>query len=117
MAREGLAETRQALPALRGEMAPLGDYPRELAAMDGAEVEISGEPRPLPAKASQAVRRVVQEALTNVRKHALGAQVLIRLTYSADGVTLDVRDSGGCRAATAWRPPTVSARSTPRPRS
>ncbi|WP_326610113.1 histidine kinase [Streptomyces scopuliridis] len=95
MAREGLAETRQALSALRGEMAPLGDYLRELAAMDGAEVEIGGEPRPLPAEASQTVRRVVQEALTNVRKHAPGARVLIRLTYGADEVTLDVRDSGG----------------------
>ncbi|MCL7381126.1 histidine kinase [Streptomyces sp. 35G-GA-8] len=101
MAREGLAETRQALSALRGDMPPLGDYLRELAAMDGAEVEIAGEPRPLPAEASQTVRRVVQEALTNVRKHAPGARVLIRLTYGADEVTLDVRDSGGKGAAPA----------------
>ncbi|MEV6424349.1 histidine kinase [Streptomyces sp. NPDC051662] len=101
MAREGLAETRQALSALRGDMAPLGDYLRELAAMDGAEVEIGGVPRPLPAEASQTVRRVVQEALTNVRKHAPGARVLIRLTYGADEVTLDVRDSGGKGAAPA----------------
>ncbi|MFE4373211.1 sensor histidine kinase [Streptomyces sp. NPDC056835] len=101
MAREGLAETRQALSALRGEMTPLGDYLRELAAMDGAEVVIGGEPRPLPAEASQTVRRVVQEALTNVRKHAPGARVLIRLTYGADEVTLDVRNSGGKGAAPA----------------
>ncbi|MEV8391945.1 MULTISPECIES: histidine kinase [unclassified Streptomyces] len=101
MAREGLAETRQALSALRGDMPPLGDYLRELAAMDGAEVEIGGEPRPLPVEASQTVRRVVQEALTNVRKHAPGARVLIRLTYGADEVTLDVRDSGGKGAAPA----------------
>ncbi|MFJ1577315.1 sensor histidine kinase [Streptomyces sp. NPDC088147] len=101
MAREGLAETRQALSALRGEMAPLGDYLRELAAMDGAEVEIGGEPRPLPAEASQTVRRVVQEALTNVRKHAPGARVLIRLTYGADEVTLEVRNTGGKGAAPA----------------
>ncbi|MFE3743155.1 sensor histidine kinase [Streptomyces sp. NPDC059134] len=95
MAREGLAETRQALSALRGDMAPLGEYLRELAALDGAEVEVAGEPRPLRAEASQTVRRVVQEALTNVRKHAPGARVRILLTYGADDVTLDVRNSGG----------------------
>jgi signal transduction histidine kinase len=94
MAREGLAETRQALSALRGEMAPIGEYLRELAALDNAEVEVAGAPRPLPAEASQAVRRVAQEALTNARKHAPGARVRIRFTYGADEVTLDVRDSG-----------------------
>ncbi|MFD5752730.1 sensor histidine kinase [Streptomyces sp. NPDC127033] len=95
MAREGLAETRQALSALRGEMAPLGEYLRELAALDGAEVEVAGEPRALRAEASQTVRRVAQEALTNVRKHAPGARVRIRLTYGTDEVTLDVRNHGG----------------------
>ncbi|MFJ4918320.1 sensor histidine kinase [Streptomyces sp. NPDC088725] len=101
MAREGLAETRQALSALRGEMAPLGDYLRELAAADGAEVEVVGQPRALPAEASQAVRRVGQEALTNVRKHARGAGVRIRLMYGPDQVTLEVRDSGGEDAVSA----------------
>ncbi|MFB7272158.1 sensor histidine kinase [Streptomyces sp. NPDC056244] len=95
MAREGLAETRQALSALRGEMPPLGEYLRELAAVDGAEAVVEGTPRPLPAEASQTVRRVAQEALTNVRKHAPGARVRMVLTYGTDEVTLDVRDSGG----------------------
>ncbi|MFJ1648387.1 sensor histidine kinase [Streptomyces sp. NPDC088258] len=95
MAREGLAETRQALSALRGEMAPLGDHLRELAATDGAEVDVEGVPRPLRAEVSQTVRRVAQEALTNVRKHAPGARVSILLSYGAEDVTLVVRDSGG----------------------
>ncbi|OIJ87984.1 sensor histidine kinase [Streptomyces colonosanans] len=96
MAREGLAETRQALSALRGEMSPLEDFLSELVAeTDGAGVTVSGESRPLPAEASQAVRRVAQEALTNVRKHAPGAEVRIRLEYAVHQVTLDVRDSGG----------------------
>ena len=56
---------------------------------------ISGERRPLPAEASQAVRRVAQEALTNVRKHAPGAKVPVRLEYGEDQVALVVRDSGG----------------------
>ncbi|WP_327698125.1 sensor histidine kinase [Streptomyces sp. NBC_00459] len=96
MARDGLAETRQALSALRGEMSPLEDYLSELVdATDDVGVTITGERRPLPAEASQAVRRVAQEALTNVRKHAPGAKVQVRLDYSEHQVTLDVRDSGG----------------------
>ncbi|MFH9402454.1 sensor histidine kinase [Streptomyces sp. NPDC017638] len=96
MARDGLAETRQALSALRGEMTPLEDFLTELVSTaDGAEVTVTGERRPLPAEASQAVRRVAQEALTNVRKHAYGARVNVRLDYNEHEVTLDVRDSGG----------------------
>ncbi|KUO17596.1 sensor histidine kinase [Streptomyces dysideae] len=96
MAREGLAETRQALSALRGELTPLEDFlARLVGTADGAEVTITGERRPLPAEASQAVRRVAQEALTNVRKHAPGAKVRVRLDYAEQQVTLDVRDSGG----------------------
>ncbi|MBV2357020.1 sensor histidine kinase [Streptomyces sp. J2-1] len=96
MARDGLAETRQALSALRGEMTPLEDF---LAGLVGeahsAEIAVTGDRRPLSAEASQAVRRVAQEALTNVRKHAPGAAVSVRLDYGPHEVTLDVRDSGG----------------------
>jgi signal transduction histidine kinase len=96
MARDGLAETRQALSALRGELTPLEDFLVQIVGTaDGAEVTVTGECRPLPAEASQAVRRVAQEALTNARKHAPGAKVRLRLDYSPHEVTLDVRDSGG----------------------
>jgi signal transduction histidine kinase len=96
MAREGLSETRQALSALRGDLTPLEDFLAQLVSTaDGAEVTVTGDRRPLPAEASQAVRRVAQEALTNVRKHAPGARVRVRLEYSTHQVTLDVRDSGG----------------------
>ncbi|MEU9453202.1 histidine kinase [Streptomyces sp. NPDC048277] len=96
MARDGLAETRQALSALRGELTPLEDFLTEIVgSTDGAEVTVTGERRALPAEASQTVRRVAQEALTNVRKHAHGAKVQVRLDYSEHQVTLNVRDSGG----------------------
>ncbi|MFB7596189.1 sensor histidine kinase [Streptomyces sp. NPDC056160] len=96
MARDGLDETRQALSALRGELTPLEDFLSQLVAANaGAEVTVSGERRQLPAEASQAVRRVAQEALTNVRKHAPGAKVRLRLDYGEHQVVLDVRDSGG----------------------
>jgi len=96
MARDGLVETRQALSALRGEMSPLEDFLTEIVGTTGrAEVTVTGDRRRLPAEASQAVRRVAQEALTNVRKHAPGAKVLLTLDYGEHEVTLDVRDSGG----------------------
>lgn len=96
MARDGLEETRQALSALRGDLTPLEEFLTGLvASSDGAEVTVGGERKPLPAEASQAVRRVAQEALTNARKHAPGAKVRLRLEYGPHEVTLDVRDSGG----------------------
>ncbi|MFF9018242.1 sensor histidine kinase [Streptomyces sp. NPDC014870] len=94
MAREGLAETRQALSALRGDMVPVEDYLRELAREDRAEVRVIGARRQLPAEASQAVRRVAQEALTNVRKHAPGARARLLLAYETGEVALEIRDSG-----------------------
>ncbi|MFJ2913168.1 sensor histidine kinase [Streptomyces sp. NPDC087228] len=94
MAREGLAETRQALSALRGEVSPLEDFLRQLVAAEPAEVSVEGEQRTLTAEASQTVRRVAQEALTNVRKHAPGARVLVRLEYLPDEVALEIKDSG-----------------------
>ncbi|MYS89903.1 MULTISPECIES: sensor histidine kinase [Streptomyces] len=96
MARGGLAETRQALSALRGELTPLEEFLNQLVGTtDGAEITITGERRALPAEASQAVRRAAQEALTNARKHAPGAKVRLWLDFSPHEVTLDVRDSGG----------------------
>ncbi|MFJ5015070.1 sensor histidine kinase [Streptomyces griseoluteus] len=96
MARDGLTETRQALSALRGELTPLEEFLTDLVSVtDGGEITVTGERRPLPAEASQAVRRVAQEAMTNVRKHAQGAKVLVRLDYGEHQVTLDVRDKGG----------------------
>ncbi|WP_255953493.1 sensor histidine kinase [Streptomyces odontomachi] len=96
MAQDGLRETRQALSALRGEVSPLEDFLHELVATStAAEVTVTGERRQLPTEASQAVRRVAQEALTNVRKHAPGARVVVHLEYGTDDITLDVKDSGG----------------------
>ncbi|MGQ4484165.1 histidine kinase [Streptomyces sp. 372A] len=95
MAREGLAETRQALSALRGEVSPVEEFLRQLVTAEPAEVRVEGERRPLTAQASQAVRRVAQEAVTNVRKHAPGARVQLRLEYRPDFVVLEVKDSGG----------------------
>jgi signal transduction histidine kinase len=94
MAKQGLAETRQALSALRGEMTPAEEFLRQLVESEGGGLEVEGETRGLPAEAGQAVRRVAQEAMTNVRKHARGARVAVCLRYHREEVELEVRDFG-----------------------
>lgn len=93
MAQEGLAETRQALSALRGEFTPVGEYLAGLAREEGAALEVAGPPRPLPAEVGLAVRRTALEALTNVRKHAPGAPCALHLRYTEDAVELEVRNA------------------------
>lgn len=101
LARSGLEETRRALATLRGDIPPMDVVLRELAEEHRAlgdaacEVNIDGEAQGLDAKASLAVIRTAQEALTNVRKHAPGAKVTIALRYTSGWCELEVADSGG----------------------
>ncbi|MEK8172775.1 histidine kinase [Streptomyces sp. M19] len=104
MAREGLSETRQALSALRGEMPDVEEFLHDAAASESARLTTEGEPRRLPAETGLAVRRVAQEALTNVRKHAPGSRVAMRLAYEETGVTLEVRDDGAGKGRLARSP-------------
>ncbi|MFD8482702.1 sensor histidine kinase [Kitasatospora sp. NPDC059673] len=99
MAQDGLAETRQALSALRGEFAPVAEFVAGLVAQSGAELAVDGVPRPLPVEAGLAVRRVAQEALTNARKHAPGGRVDVRLGYLDGAVELRVHNSRAPRGA------------------
>lgn len=59
------------------------------------ELIVIGESRPLPMLVDVALYRVVQEALTNVRKHAgSGASCTVRLRFAADAVEVEVTDDG-----------------------
>jgi signal transduction histidine kinase len=105
LARAGLEETRRALATLRGESPPpdeaLAELAEEFHVLTGkrCEVEVTGTPRELSPAAGLAVIRTAQEALTNVRKHAPGAQVRLRLAYADGQVELDVTDTGGTEPA------------------
>jgi signal transduction histidine kinase len=99
IAREGLIETRRAIAALREDAPPLPELLYALAdAYQGdtgadAAVQISGLPRPLAADAGLTVYRATQESLTNVRKHAPGARVTVRVEYETAQVRLTVRNT------------------------
>jgi signal transduction histidine kinase len=55
---------------------------------------VTGERRPLPADIERAAYRIVQEALTNVTRHAGPAAATIRLDYQDAGVAVQVDDDG-----------------------
>jgi signal transduction histidine kinase len=50
-----------------------------------APVTISGTRRELPAEVDRAAYRIVQEALTNVSRHAGGAAAAVRIDYAGRG--------------------------------
>jgi signal transduction histidine kinase len=105
--RQALTEMRRLLGVLRtaGDQPGLTPMPglgelRELldqARSAGLAVTytLAGTPRELPDGAELAAYRVVQESLTNTRKHAgLAASAAVTLRYEPDGLTVEVTDDG-----------------------
>jgi signal transduction histidine kinase len=58
------------------------------------EVIVDGEPRSLPRLVDWSAFRIVQEALTNVVKHAQGAQARVSIRYDPKDLRIEVTDSG-----------------------
>jgi signal transduction histidine kinase len=98
LAKEGLADARQAVGALRGDRLPtvaqVGALVEDFRRDTGAEatLRIDGTPRPLPADASLALFRGAQEALTNVTRYAPGTSVAVTVRYAPDRTILAVED-------------------------
>jgi signal transduction histidine kinase len=98
--REGLAEARRAILALRDNTTespePLAGQLRTLAedsCADGdmtVEYSVIGEPRPVGAEAGLTAYRTAQEALTNARKHAPGQPVSLTLLFGPADMTVQV---------------------------
>ncbi|MEI7032403.1 sensor histidine kinase [Streptomyces pratensis] len=64
------------------------------------ELSVDGELRPYPPEVEQTAFRVVQEALTNVHKHAAGARTWVRLAHREAEVAMQV-ENGPSDAAVA----------------
>jgi signal transduction histidine kinase len=58
------------------------------------QVTVEGEARSLPPALDLVSFRIVQEALTNAIKHAGPARALVRVTFSADCLQLEIIDTG-----------------------
>jgi signal transduction histidine kinase len=105
--REGLADARQSIWALRTEDAGETKLPvklrkmTETAAGDGLEPRFSvfGAYRPLSPESERELLRVAQEAIHNVKKHAAASEMRVQLEYGPDAITLEVRDNGRGGAA------------------
>jgi signal transduction histidine kinase len=103
---DALREVRSVLGVLRGtdEQAPRAPtagldrldelVARTTAAGVGVTLQVHGERRPLPASIDLAAFRIVQEALTNIVRHAEAGAATIELTYGPDELTVQVDDVG-----------------------
>ena len=105
--RQSLAEMRRLLGVLRTTDAEppstlpqpslrrLPELVREAAdAGLTVDVAVEGDPVELPPGLGLAAFRIVQEALTNVRRHARATRACVRLSYSPAQVRIEVTDDG-----------------------
>jgi len=112
-ARQAMAEMRRLLGVLRvpGDgvaLAPqpgLDQLPELIAEARAAGIEVTlsveGAPMLLPPGVGLTSYRVVQEALTNIRKHTDLATAEVVLRYHPDLLEIWVEDNGGTRAVPA----------------
>ena len=102
-AQSSLDELRTMLARLRGNAAPPEPPQPTLSGLDalladarsaGQQVaaELDGDPAEVPDRVSRHAYRIVQEGLTNARKHAPGAPVALSLKTTADRLRVVVRN-------------------------
>ncbi|HEY6541908.1 MAG TPA: sensor histidine kinase [Ktedonobacteraceae bacterium] len=104
VAAQSMQEVRNAVAALRptsiatmsltGALAQLGKDFEHNAPDTTLTLDFETDLPPLPPDISLALYRAVQEALTNIRKHAQASKVLIRLRYEDQVIELLVLDNG-----------------------
>ena len=100
--REGLADARQSIQALRAEDAGETTLPvrlRRIVDRTGgggltSEFSVFGAYRPLPRETERELLRVAQEAIHNVKKHAEASEFRVQLEYGRETIVLEVRDNG-----------------------
>jgi signal transduction histidine kinase len=88
LARDGLRETRSAVGALRGEEPATEQALAALAGAESTSLRIEGDGSRLRREAGRVVLRVVQESLTNVAKHAPGAETAVTVTIGDEIVVV-----------------------------
>jgi signal transduction histidine kinase len=104
-ARDALGEMRRLCGVLRENSAELLPQPTlgrvgelvEEARSAGVELELvtEGERANVPPGLDLAAFRILQEALTNVRKHAGSVRAAVRIAYRGGGIDLEVRNAPG----------------------
>lgn len=96
LAKDGLAEAKRAVEALRGFDEPLSDVVSRLATALEAATDVpvrlveEGAARPLPPAVVEALAGVCREALTNAARYGDGAAVSVELRWSSPGVGISI---------------------------
>jgi signal transduction histidine kinase len=99
---DAVRELRATLGSLRSQEGGNGSGLKQLdslvararAAGLPVTVTVTGAERPLPPDVDPAAYRIVQEALTNVRRHAGQACASVQLHYSPESVSIQIDDNG-----------------------
>jgi signal transduction histidine kinase len=104
-AQDAMREMRRLVEVLREDDATYAPQPTlarvdelvEDARVAGVRIEFEevGERGELPPGVDLAAYRIVQEALTNVRKHAVGAAARVRLQYADEAIDILVTNEQG----------------------
>jgi two-component system NarL family sensor kinase len=97
LARDGLAEARRSVWALRSQVLEQGGLSQALESLVGgltAGTTIEGTRYPLPCDIETNLLRIAQEAFVNALKHAHANAVQVELTFGSQGIRLCVRDDG-----------------------
>ncbi|WP_306319666.1 MULTISPECIES: sensor histidine kinase [unclassified Streptomyces] len=110
--REASRELRATLEALRDDDTrpphTLDDIPElvKRSCTGGLETRLTveGAPRDVPAAVQRTAYRVVQEALTNVARHAAARTAEVTVEHREGSLTLCVEDDGGARPGSAPLP-------------
>jgi signal transduction histidine kinase len=101
LAADGLSEARRAVATLREDSVPdvraMADLVTAYRLETGSEATfaVEGESRELVPEMMSALYRGLQEALTNTRKHAPGAAVVVVLRFDEARTVLTVDDHPG----------------------
>ncbi|MEV6623926.1 sensor histidine kinase [Amycolatopsis sp. NPDC051106] len=105
----GLLRQPEDTAALTEPAPGLSQVPELLSTFHRAGLAVSmhedGTARPLPPAVDLTAYRVIQEALTNVTKHAATGSAEVRLVWNRDHVTITVTDDGGGARKPQERPP------------
>lgn len=103
--RQQILELRTVAPAEAGLLSAIADYVMSWERQSGIEADLElPAALELPPEIELQLLRILQEALTNVRKHAAATRVRVAIERVADRLRLLVEDDGGGFDLAAERP-------------
>ncbi|WP_434975966.1 sensor histidine kinase [Streptomyces hydrogenans] len=103
LVKDSLRQAQWTVHALREDALPLRETLTAMLESSGHHdaLIVNGTVRDVPARVTQDLLRIAQEALTNAARHAPGGEVRAELTYTAEAIVMRVRNGPATREASA----------------